>query len=256
MSCLEPNNTTRDRITNLTVRSGSLYKSLKVIQAARGEYLTADAKSLSFPSSGTTEQIGIESNANWDVTSVPSWCKVEKGDSTIRIIVSPNDRVMERVDDIVIVSPNKSVTIKIYQGAGDEKLTLSQNNIILPPNGGKHYLKVYTDADNWFVGDFPNWLNVQRVGNDSICIETGKNIANRGERSGSVQVRTDRQTAGVMITQEERVVIDPWDTDDKVVGGRNFTLGVSASYYMPFVNASAGGDYEGSVVDSYLCTRL
>ena len=249
LACLEPNNSTRDRITNLTVKSGSLYKSLKVTQKARGEYLTADAKSLNFPSTGTIEQIGIESNANWDITSVPSWCKVEKGDSTIRIIVSPNDRVMERVDDIVIVSPNKSVTIKIYQGAGDEKLTLSQNNLVLPANGGKHYLKVYTDADNWFVGDFPNWLNVQRIGNDSICIESAKNIPNKGERSGSVQVRTDRQTTGVMITQEERVVIDPWDTPEKIVGGRNFTLGVSASYYMPFISASAGGDYEGSVVD-------
>ena len=52
-----------------------------------------------------------------------------------------------------------------------------------------------------------------------------------------------------MITQEERVVIDPWDTHDKIVGGRNFTLGVSASYYMPFISSSAGGDYKGSVVD-------
>lgn len=249
LQCREANNSTRERISNLMVKSGDIYKSLKVVQAARPEYIEVAATSLSFPSSGTTEQIDIESNARWDVSSVPSWCKIEKGDSTIRIVVAPNERIMERVDDIVIVSPNKSVTIKIYQGAGDEKLTLSQNNVILPANGGKHYLKVYTDADNWFVGDFPSWINVQRIGNDSICIESGKNIPNGQERSGSVQIRTDRQTAGVMITQAARETVDIIFPDSKIVGGRNFSIGVNAGYYIPFVNTSAGGDYVGSVVD-------
>jgi len=249
LQCRDQNNSTRERISNLMVKSGDLYKSLKVVQAARPEYIEVDATSLAFPSKGTTEQIGVESNAKWDVSSIPSWCKVEKGDSIIRIIVSPNDRVMERVDDIVIVSPNKSVTIKIYQGAGEEHLTLSQNNVVLSALGGKHYMKVYTDAANWFVGDFPSWINVQRVGKDSICIESGKNIPNGQERSGSVQIKTDRQTAGVMVTQAAREAVDIIFPDSKIVGGRNLSLGISASYFMPFVNASAGGDYVGSVVD-------
>ena len=249
VSCLDQNNSTRERSTTLTIKSGDLYKSLRVVQAARPEYIEVDATSLAFPSQGTIEQIGVESNANWDVRSVPSWCKVEKGDTTIRIIVSPNDRVIERTDDIVIVSPNKSVTIKIYQGAGEEHLTLSQNNIVLPATGGKHFMKVYTDADNWFVGDFPSWINVQRVGKDSICIESGKNIPNGQERSGSVQIKTDHQTTGVMVTQAAREPVDLIFPDSKIVGGRNISLGISASYYMPFVNTTAGGDYVGSVVD-------
>jgi hypothetical protein len=249
LQCREQNNSTRERISNLMVKSGDLYKSLKVVQAARPEYIEVDATSLAFPSKGTTEQISVESNAKWDVSSVPSWCKIEKSDSAIRIIVLPNDRIMERMDDILIVSPNKSVTIKIYQGAGEEHLTLSQNNIVLPSEGGKHYMKIYTDAENWFVGDFPSWINVQRVGKDSICIESGKNIPNGQERSGSVQIKTDRQTAGVMVTQAAREAVDIIFPDSKIVSGRNFSLGISASYYVPFINTSAGGDYVGSVVD-------
>lgn len=248
LQCRDQNNSTRERVSNLMVKSGDLYKSLKVVQAARPEYIEVDATSLAFPSKGTTEQIGVESNAKWDVSSIPSWCKVEKGDSIIRIIVSPNDRVMERVDDIVVVSPNKSVTIKIYQGAGDEKLTLSQNNIVFPAEGGKHYMKVYTDAENWFVGDFPSWINVQRISKDSICLVTGKNVANGEERSGSVQVKTDRQTAGIFVTQAARPAVDVI-FGPKRINGSNFSLGISASYYMPFVNTTAGGDYVGSVVD-------
>lgn len=254
IQCREANNSTRSKTATLMVKSGSLYKSVKVIQEGRPEYIEVGAQSLSFPAKGTEDDITIESNANWDVTSIPSWCKIEKKDDGIHIIVSPNDRVMERTDDIVIVSPSKSVTIKIYQGAGEEHLTLSQNNLVFNSEGDVHYLKVYTDADNWFVGDYPTWMNVQRIGNDSIRIECGKNIPNGEPRSGSVQVRTDRQTAGVMITQSPRMAQDLIFPDSKLVGGRNFSLGVSASYYLPFVGASAGGDYVGSVLDYGLGT--
>lgn len=254
IQCREANNNTRSKIATLMVKSGSLYKSVKVIQEGRPEYIEVGAQSLSFPAKGTEDDITIESNANWDVTSIPSWCKIEKNDDGIHIIVSPNDRVMERTDDIVIVSPSKSVTIKIYQGAGEEHLTLSQNNLVFSADGDVHYMKVYTDADNWFVGDYPTWMNVQRIGNDSIRIECGKNIPNGEPRSGSVQVRTDRQTAGVMITQSPRMAQDLIFADSKLVGGRNFSLGVSASYYLPFVSTSAGGDYVGSVLDYGLGT--
>lgn len=254
IQCREPNNSTRSKVTNLTVKSGSLYKTIKVIQEGRPEYIEVGARSLSFPAKGNEDVISVESNANWDVTSVPAWCKVEKTADGIRIIVSPNDRVMERNDDIVIVSPSKSVTVKIYQGAGEEHLTLSQNDLMFSPEGNVHYLKVYTDADNWFVGDYPTWMNVQRVGNDSIRIECGKNIPNGQPRSGSVQVKTDRQTAGVMITQSPLKAQDLIFPDSKLVGGRNLSFGLSASYYLPFVDVSAGGDYVGSVLDYGLGT--
>ena len=125
IECRDINNGTNDKVTTLLVKSGSVYKSLKVIQEGRPAYVEVGAESLSFPSEGTMEEIKIESNVNWDVASVPSWCKVEKKEDGIRIIVSANERVTERVDDIVIITPsNKKVTIKIQQGAGEEHLTL------------------------------------------------------------------------------------------------------------------------------------
>lgn len=249
LECREANNDIRSRTTTLTVKSGVLYKTIRVTQEGRPEYIEASAKSLSFPANGTEDDISIESNANWDVASLPSWCKVEKRADGIHIIVQPNDKVMERTDDIIIESPSKSVTIKVYQSAGEEHLTLSQNNLVLDKNGDTHFVKVYTDAASWFVGDFPTWMNVQRVGKDSLRIECGKNVANGEPRYGSVQVKTDRQTTGILVTQSPREHQDLIFPDSKIVSGRNFSFGVSASYYVPFVSASAGGDYCGSVVD-------
>lgn len=254
IKCRDVNNSTRNKTTTLMIKSGALYKSVKVVQEGRPEYIEAGAQSLTFPAKGTEEHIAIESNANWDVTSVPSWCRIEKQDDGIHIIVNPNDRIMERTDEIVVSSPTKSVTIRIQQGAGEEHLALSQNNLVLSADGDTHYLKVYTDAANWFVGDYPTWMNVQRVGSDSIRIDCGKNVPNGEPRSGSVQVRTDHQTAGVMVTQSPRMPQDLIFPGARIVGGRNFSVGISASYYMPFVSASAGGDYVGSVLDYGLGT--
>lgn len=248
VQCREVNNSISEKVTTLMVKSGSQYKPVRVIQEGRPEYIELGANSLSFPAKGTEDDITIESNVDWKVTSAPSWCRIDKRKDGIHIIVSPNDRVIERTDEIIIVSPSKSVSVKIYQSAGDEHLTLSQNNLVLNSEGDMHYVKVYTDADNWFVGDYPTWMNVERVGQDSICIKCGSNIPNGEPRSGSVQVRTDRQTAGVLVTQSPRMPQDLIFPDSKLVGGRNFALGFSASYYMPFINTSAGG-FVGSVVD-------
>lgn len=250
VQCREINNGRHDKVTTLLVKSGSVYKSLKVIQEGRPEYVEVGAQSLSFPAKGTSEEIKIESNVNWDVTSVPSWCRVKKTEDGIRIIASANDRVMERVDDIIIITPSKkSVVIKIQQGAGEEQLTLSHNDLVFDGEGGVHYVRVYTDADNWFVGDFPTWLHVQKMGNDSIRIECSKNVPNMGSRSESVKIRTDRQTVSVNVSQHERKMAEVFTPNSRLVGGRNISIGLSASYYMPFVGSSAGGDYVGSVLD-------
>ncbi|MBR2238757.1 MAG: outer membrane beta-barrel protein [Prevotella sp.] len=252
VSCPNQNNSTRERTTTLKFISGSFLKELEVVQAARPQYIEVDVQSLNFPPSGATETVKVESNVNWSIENVADWCKVEKSDSTIQIIVSPNERTLERDNSIVLKMPNdEKVIVKIHQIAGRERLSLSQNDISLPSEGGKHFMRVYTDADNWFIGDFPNWLNVEKVGNDSICIEADKYATYSYEelaRSGSVQIKTDRQTVGVMVRQSPKYVIEDW-WNRKTIPGRNISLGVSASYYMPFVSTTAGGDYVGSVVD-------
>lgn len=249
VQCRDMNNSTREKVTTLLVKNGTKYQSLKVIQEGRPEYVEVGAKQLAFPAKGATEHLSVESNANWNVTSVPSWCNVEKDENGIMITVSPNTRSMERDDDIIILSPSESITIKIHQGAGEEKLFLSQNELQSSADGDVHYIKVYTDAENWFVGDFPSWIHVQKMGNDSIRIECDKNLPNGEMRKGGVTVRTDRQTVGVQVEQLPRFSQDIIFPNSKIVSGRNWSFGVSASYYFPFVSTSAGGDYVGSVVD-------
>lgn len=254
VQCREVNNNTRDKITSLKVTSDGMVQYIKVVQQGRPEYLEVGASNITFPAKGTEENISVASNANWNITSSPSWCKIEKRNDGIHIIVDKNDRVMERNDNIIIESPSKTVIVKVYQSAGDEKLSPSQNDLQFNENGDSQIVKIYTDAPNWFIGDYPTWMNVTKVDNNSIRIECGKNLPNGETRSGSVQIRTDRQTTGIKVIQNPRRTQDLIFPNSKIVGGRNLSFGISASYYMPFISTSAGGDYVGSVVDYGLGT--
>lgn len=249
VQCRDANNGTRDKVTNLTVKSGIMMQQLKVVQQGRPEYLEVGASSINIPSKGTEQSVSVASNANWNVTSAPAWCKVEKRGDGIHIIVDKNSRVMERADNIVIESPSKTVIVKVYQGAADEKLSASLNDLQMGAAGGEQIVKVYTDAGAWFIGDFPTWLSVEKIDDSSLRIKCGKNVPNGEPRSGSVQIRTDRQTVGISVTQSPNMVQNLIFPDSRLVGGRNISFGVSASYYMPFVSTSAGGDYVGSVAD-------
>lgn len=254
VSCPNQNNSTRERSTTIEFKSGNYLQKLEVVQAARPQYIEVDVERLNFPASGATEIVKVESNVFWIVENDADWCKVEKSDSTIQIIVSPNERTLERDNSIVLRMPNdQKVIVKIHQLRGNEHLSLSQNDIIIPNEGGKHYIKVLTDADNWyFEPGLPSWINVQRKERtDSICIEaTQYSVYKYGEpdRAASVRITTGQQTVGVMVRQSPKYVIDDW-WNRNPIPGRNISLGVCASYYMPFVGTTAGGDYVGSVVD-------
>lgn len=256
VQCREQNNSMRERVTTYTIKNGSIFRSLRVIQAAREEYLEVSSQQLSFPSKGAIEEISIMTNANWQVASSPSWAKVEQDGNKIRIIVDENSRTMDREDRVIIITPSsKSVTIKISQGAGDEHLTLSNNNLRFSSEGDTQTVRVYTDAGNWFVGDFPTWCSVQRIDNDNISIRVDKNDPVGRERFGTVQVRTDRQTVGIDITQDLKMPIDVIFPEGSLIGGRNISFGVTAGYLMPMIHASAGSDYVGSVVNYGLGTK-
>lgn len=249
LQCVDANNSTADKVTMVTVRSGQLSKMVKVIQKGRSPYLEVGAKNLNFPAKGTDDVLAVETNVDdWKVSKMPSWCKVEKKADGLHIIVQPNESVQERNDEIVVEIPTQKVRVLVQQGAGEEHLSLSQNNLVLNGEGDVHYLRVYTDAPNWFIGDHDTWVNVQRVGTDSLRLECGKNVPNGEPRYGNVQIRTDRQTADVMLTQTKRDKVDLL-FQSSIIGGRNISFGVSASYLFPQIGSECSGGYVGSVMD-------
>lgn len=245
--CKDENPTMQRRIANVIVTSGSRSRTIVVNNEGAPEMLRSSVSSLSFPSSGDKNEVDVYSNTIWRVDSVPQWVTVRSSDKHVVFTAEPNKQNVKRVGNVVISTPiSSTVVIKVYQGAGDEELAFSKNNLTFGPDGGDEYIKVYTNADVWKFGDFPSWCQVTRMGEDTIRIHCAPNEPIDLIREGSVNVTTGFQTLGINISQEAKPY--PYMVPKMGIGGRSLSFGVNAGLVMPMISTSADG-YIGSVVN-------
>lgn len=247
IECLNENLSMQKRVANVIVTSGARSRTIVVINEGAPEMLRSSVKSLSFPSDGDKNEVDVYSNTTWEVGSAPKWITIRNDDKHIEFTAEANKQNVERIGNVVISTPDSlTVVIKVYQGAGDEELAFSKNNLIFGPDGGDEYIKVYTNADVWKFGDFPPWCQVTRINEDSIRIHCAPNEPIDFLREGSVNVTTGFQTLGINISQEAKPY--PYLIPAMGIGGRSLSFGFNAGMIIPIISTSADG-FTGSVVN-------
>lgn len=248
IACPKENESLRSRTAVVTVTSGTQYKKVTVINEGAPEMLRASVSNISFPADGESEIIDIVSNISWKLDGVPQWLTAAIERNRILLTAATNSQSVEREAQVRIVSPSDTIIfINIYQGAGDEKLSFSKNDLNFGPDGGDEYIRVYTDAPDWKFGDFPNWCQVTRIGKDSLKIHCTPNPPISVRREASVNVTTGNQTLGINIFQEAKPIVD--FLPRLSIGGRQLSFGIKAGYIMPNISASSGGNFTGSPVN-------
>lgn len=236
---ISPNESLQDRTTTINVYNGNQKRTVKVINEGAPEMLRSSAENISFPSEGETTTVDIDANTNWDVVDAPSWVKVNKESGKITLTAQANDRNQTRQDSLKIQSPSNSIIIiNVYQGAGAEHLSFSKNDLHFGPDGGDEYVKVYTDANDWKLGDFPHWCQITRINEDSIKIHCAPNDPINLLREASVNVTTGNQMLGINVSQDAKPMVTM--IPNMGIGGRAISFGFSAGYIMPNISASAG----------------
>ena len=201
-----------------------------------------------FPSEGETNTVDIFANTNWEIKDIPEWISANKETGKIELTALANNQNTARKANVRIESPSNSVIIiNIFQGAGNEKLSFSKNELKFGPNGGDEYIKVYTDAEDWKFGDFPHWCQLTRISNDSIKIHCAPNAPINEIREASINVTTGLQTLGINVSQEARPMIA--QVPDLAIGGRGLSFGITAGYLYSMIGASSGGNFTGSPVN-------
>lgn len=244
----------RNRTTEIKVTNGTQYRTIIVTNEGAPEMLRSSVANVMFPSEGETNTIDIFSNTNWDISELPSWVTARKENGKIYLTANTNNASLSREGEIKIQSPsNTIVIINIAQGAGEEKLLFSKNELSFGPNGGDEYIKVYTDAKDWKFGDFPHWCQLTRIGEDSIKIHCAPNVPINEMREASINVTTGFQTLGINVSQEPKPMIA--QIPDFGIGGRPISFGITAGYILPMISASSGGEFTGSPVNYALGTK-
>lgn len=248
IACPNENPSMQNRVANVIVTSGSRSKTIVVTNEGAPETLRSSVSNIYFPFQGGRDSIGIYSNTSWTINHSPEWAPAVRKGNHIEINAEPNKQNRERLDSVLISTDSlRMCVVKLYQGAGNEKLFFSKNNLSFGPDGGDEYIKVYTNADGWRFGDFPHWCQVTRIGNDSIKIHCTPNDPIDMVREASVNVTTGFQTLGIKISQGAKPY--PFMMPSMGIGGRALSIGINAGYLMPMISTSCDGSFTGSAVN-------
>ena len=242
----DANENSVDRTCEISISMGGKTKKVKVKNDKAPEMLISSVENVTFPSKGETNTVDILSNTDWKITEAPGWVVTSKEDGKVTLTAQANGDNKERKAEIKIESTSKAVIINIYQGAGLDHLAFSKNDLHFGPDGGDEYINVYTDADDWGLGDFPSWCQVTKMANNLLRIHCTPNDPINLNREASVNVTTGKQTLGVNVNQEAKPFVAVIPSDG--IGGHPISFGVNAGFVMPIISASADG-FTGGVVN-------
>ena len=112
---VDANNSSSSRTDYFTISSGS--KSIRVdISQGKGNSLTVSSESLSFPSSGGSQTITVNSSSSWRIgTGTYSWGHLTTAGNSVTVSLDTNVSTESRTDYFTVVSGNKSLKINIRQ---------------------------------------------------------------------------------------------------------------------------------------------
>lgn len=112
---VDANNSSSSRTDYFTISSGS--KSIRVdISQGKGNSLTVSSESLSFPSSGGSQTITVNSSFSWRIgTGTYSWGHLTTAGNSVTVSLDTNVSTESRTDYFTVVSGNKSLKINIRQ---------------------------------------------------------------------------------------------------------------------------------------------
>ena len=149
----DENTSTSTRTATLTFKSPGIEKKLTVSQNAGESYLRVSPDNNEFSGDGGEFIFTVAANSDWKVTNnVEEWCQLDKkegksGETRLTVKVSENPNVTSRETQIIL-SGEKTATIKITQKGKEYTLTLGTDNVVIDAVGGEDEAKTFTVACN------------------------------------------------------------------------------------------------------------
>lgn len=254
ISYAEENHSTEEKISLVKISAGEApnkcERVLRIVHQAHPAFIECSSENLNSPADGFIDKITVNTNVSWILEeSEAEWCKVESDSTTIRITVNKNDGVEDRKTSFVIKSEkhNISVTVNINQSGGEDELIPAKSDFIVSPDGKTEYVRIYSNTE-WFVNNYPTWCQVERIpGTDTLKIVCTENFSGR-LRDEQILLTTGVKTVGIHIKQDFKEYI-PFVAYDKVLSGRNFSLGVVVSPSVNLLSTSATSEFIASAVN-------
>jgi len=112
--------------------------------------------SVSFNHQGGTSRLIVTASGAWNVTGVPAWCSVERGDNFISLRCEPNSGNAARSGSITVISGGQNVKVNIQQRTQRATTTTQADDpLTWLLNGDRYYNgdgvpQDYVEALKWY----------------------------------------------------------------------------------------------------------
>jgi hypothetical protein len=245
------NKTLLPRTVTIEIKSGRNSETIVVEQDAAEEPVSVrlSKERSRFSEQGGVDNITVSGDSRWSVSGGAGWCDVKQVDNLIKITCEQNKTLFSREATIEVKGSRNSGTVVVEQDAAKEYLAVSKEKIEYPSSGGTDTVRVSTNNESWMFGDIPEWCNVEETG-DGFIIACRKNRTDQARR-GTIQIKTNRQTAVVEVRQEVGRVVTPVREDapkPAASTGRKISFGIMANVLMPSFSVTSSS-VQGSVVN-------
>lgn len=251
ISFIEENASTTPRRAEVEIECGELIRTITIEQDGAPEVLEYKSQYMNVPYEGGRFIVGMNTNTRWTATNA-DWYKAMPldGDSTrMVIVVDKNVRNEDRNGSIFVrsFSGEAYAEMELHQLANESRIFTPVDSIIrVKAAGDTLCVPIISDNPSWTESDRPSWTLAQKVNADTLKIIITPNDG-FSARQGFVNIKSGDRVTGICI--EQAAPVSPWQMQEKVLGGRNVSLGFTAGYAHPILSCSSSGTYTGSMLN-------
>ena len=179
--------------------------TVTVNQEAAPEELKPNSLELYFPYYGGSNQVLVNSNVNWSVSSESPWISVKKNDAgtAITVELQSNESASSRQGTIIIKGVNLICTVSVTQAGASEQIQLDRTELSFPYHGGSDQVLVSANTD-WSVSSDVTWISTKKNDiNTAFAVIVEPNTTTES-RNGIILVCGATKTSVVKVTQDPK----------------------------------------------------
>jgi hypothetical protein len=208
--------------------------------------ISPEQASIAFSADGTTTDntafVVTTNQSAWDAVSSQTWCKITKTATGFTVSADANASTAAPAPATVTVTASgaTSIVINVTQ-AGSTPVAVSETTLHFTSKAPETLIVEVTNAIEWDVSDKPEWINVEKSGNNLTV--TAERTKNRTGRNGVITINGNSAGTATIQVEQDAATVNLYT--------RNF-LSIPIEH-LSYNGRYAAGEYDqkGIVLDLY-----
>ena len=161
-------------------------------------YINPSTDTVNFPIDGGFDNVNIDADGSWEITSCPDWIIAEKQEEGLSLKTDRNETGKILQGDIVLKGKDGvEISISVTQATKCTHITPAEEMVEFDKEGGSKTINIDTDgslqvtAPEGFTASFADGV---------LTVTAGANDG--GKRSGDIKLTADEQSATIAVSQK------------------------------------------------------